>query len=327
MILAGDIGGTKTVLALYEVASDRLKELAKTRYECADYDRLEDAVAEFLAENDDARESIDTASFGVAGPIKDGRCDVTNLPWSVDAEELRESFGFERVLLLNDLEAIATAIPFLKQDDIEVLNEARGDPQGVIGVVAPGTGFGEAFLTNHGNGYRAHASEGGHADLAPNSGIEAEFLAYLQSKFGHGSYERVVSGAGIGNIYEFLRTRGEPAEPDWLRAEIDAAADRAPLIEKHSRGSEAVDICVQTMRIFVSLLGAEAGNLGLKLLARGGIYLAGGIPPIILPLLREGGFMRSYLHKGRMRGLVEDMPVYVVVNSEPALLGAAWAAV
>jgi len=327
MILAGDIGGTKTVLALYEIGSDRLEELAKTRFECSEYDRFDDLVDEFLENNADLRDLIDCASFGVAGPIKDGRCEVTNLPWTVDAAELEERFGFKRILLLNDLESIATAIPFLKQEDLEILNAGEADPTGVIGVVAPGTGLGEAFLTNHGDGYRAHASEGGHADLAPNDKLEAELLDYLQGELGHCSYERVVSGEGIANIYRFLRARGEPSEPEWLREEIDAAKDPAPIVAQYSSGAEVVGICRKTMEIFVSLLGAEAGNMALKLLARGGIYLAGGIPPKILPLLREGGFMRSYLNKGRMSKLVGQMPVYVLVNEEPALLGAAWATV
>jgi glucokinase len=325
MILAGDIGGTKTVLAVYEIESDGLKELAKQRYQCADYNTFDDIVDEFLRDHAELRAAIDSASLAVAGPVVKGRCTVTNLPWTVDIHHLRERFGFARALLLNDLEAIATSIPFLKQEDLEVLNPAQADPQGVIGVIAPGTGLGEAFLTNHGSGYRAHASEGGHSDLAPNSALEAELLDYLQNKLGHTSYERVVSGMGIANIYDFLLARGEPPEPDWLGRELAAAGDPAPVIEKYASGDDAVQICAQTMRIFVSLLGAEAGNLALKLLARGGIYLAGGIPPIILPLLRAGGFMRSYLDKGRMSSLVESMPVYVVLNPEPALLGAAWA--
>lgn len=326
MILAGDIGGTKTVLALYGVGSDRLEEVAKTRFQCSQYDCFEDMVAEFLECNADLRDTIDCASFGVAGPVRDGRCQVTNLPWKVESQELEERFGFKRILLLNDLEAVATAIPFLKQEDLEVLNAGEAEPAGVIGVLAPGTGLGEAFLTNHGEGYQAHASEGGHADLAPNDSLEAELLAHLGRELGHCSYERVVSGEGIGNIYRFLRERGEPAEPEWLRAEIDAAEDPAPIVAKYSCGEDAVGICSKTMEIFVSLLGAEAGNMALKLIARGGIYLAGGIPPKILPWLREGQFMRSYLNKGRMAGLVAQMPVYVLVNDEPALLGAAWAA-
>jgi len=327
MIVAGDIGGTKTVLALYEVESDGLKEVAKQRYECTEYADFDDIVENFLGEHSELHAKIDTASFAVAGPVADGRCAVTNLPWTVDMHQMRERFGFARGLLLNDLEAIATSIPFLKQEDLEVLNPAQADPQGVIGVIAPGTGLGEAFLTNHGSGYRAHASEGGHSDMAPNNALEAELLAYLQAELGHTSYERVVSGMGIANIYDFLRARGEPSEPEWLARELAAVADPAPVIEKYANGDEAVEICVQTMNIFVSLLGAEAGNLALKLLARGGIYLAGGIPPLILPLLRAGAFMRSYCGKGRMSALVESMPVYVVLNKEPALLGAAWATI
>ena len=323
MILAGDIGGTKTILALYEAQAGGPAQIAKERYFCGDYEHLHDMIWAFIATHGGADPVIDCACIGVAGPIKDNRCVVTNLPWIVDARELGEYFGINRVELLNDLEAIACAVPHLQGNDLEVLNEGSADPAGVIGVVAPGTGLGEAYLTCRDGRYTAHPCEGGHTDFAANSEIEFALRNHLAEKYGHVSYERVASGGGIAEIYEFLRESGRYDEPEDLRSEIEDAGDPAPVIQRHLSGTAALDICVETMRIFVVVLGAEVGNVALKLLARGGLYLAGGIPPKILPLLRDGLFMESVLNKGRMSELVQDMPICVVVGKDPGLRGAA----
>lgn len=322
MILAGDIGGTKTVLALYKVADDALEQLAMERFVCQDYAHLHDMIAEFIAAQTAEVAAIECACIGVAGPIKDNRCEVTNLPWTVDARELSEYFGIEKVKLLNDLEAIACAVPHLQSEDLETLNDSAADAAGVIAVVAPGTGLGEAYLTCRAGRYVAHPCEGGHTDFAANSEVEFALRNYLAEKYGHVSYERVASGGGIGEIYEFLRDSGRCAESAELRREIEAEGDPAPVIQRHLRGAAAQEICVETMRIFIEVLGAEVGNMALKVLARGGIYLAGGIPPKIMPLLQDGRFMKAVLDKGRMSALVEDMPLYVVIGEEPGLRGA-----
>ncbi len=323
MILAGDIGGTKTVLALYEVEADGVSQIAKARYVCADYEHLHDMIAEFVAAQGGSEATIDCCCIGVAGPIKDNRCEVTNLPWTVDARELSEHFGIEQVKLLNDLEAVACAVPHLQADDLEILNDGRTDLEGVIAVIAPGTGLGEAYLTCRDGRYAAHPCEGGHTDFAANREVEFALRNFLANKYGHVSYERIASGGGIAEIYEFLRDSGRCDEPADLRREIEQEGDPAPVIQRHLSGPAAVDICVETMRIFIDVLGAEVGNMALKVLARGGIYLAGGIPPKILPLLRDGRFMKAVLNKGRMSALVQDMPLYVVVGDDPGLRGAA----
>ncbi len=323
MILAGDIGGTKTVLALYDAGADGLTQVAKQRYACGDYDDLHDMIADFIAAHGYNDAAIDCACLGVAGPIKDNRCVVTNLPWIVDARELGDYFGIERVKLLNDLEAIACAVPHLQGDDLEVLNDGDHDPAGAIAVIAPGTGLGEAYLTCRDGRYSAHPCEGGHTEFAAKSELEFELRNYLAGKYGHVSYERVASGGGIAEIYEFLRDEGHHKETDELRREIEQEGDPAPVIQRHLSGSAALDICAETMRIFIEVLGAELGNMALKVLARGGIYLAGGIPPKILPLLKDGRFMRAVLDKGRMSALVQDMPLWVVVGKDPGLRGAA----
>jgi len=324
MILAGDIGGTKVVLALYETDGTQLMEEVKHSFKSAEYESLNQVVADFLAKTGVQSGQIKKAAFGVAGPVQNGRCEVTNLPWVVDATELASEFDLAEVKLLNDLESIATAVPHLAENDLETLNDGKPVENAPIGVIAPGTGLGEAYLVDGGSGYVAFPSEGGHTDLTANNQLELELLRYMQEKFDHVSLERVASGGGIPNIYNFLRDSGRAAEPDWLKEKLQGVDDPTPVISKHSQGDDAVGICGLTMRTFLSILGAEAGNMALKLLPRGGIYLGGGIPGKILPLLRNGIFIDAYQNKGRMSGLVRDIPLYIINNQETALLGAAW---
>ncbi len=318
MLLAGDIGGTKTVLALYPSVPEPRAPVSKAAFSSRDYPDLEALVREFIA---DVR--VERACFGVAGPVVGGHAAITNLPWTMDAARLQESLGFS-VHLINDLVAIASGVMLLEPKDLSSLNDVEGEPGGSIGVIAPGTGLGEAFLTWDGERYRPYPSEGGHADFAPRTPLQAGFLAYLQRLFGHASYERVCSGIGIPAIYAYLKESGHAPEPDWLAERLAGAADPTPVIASAALDDPPSPLCAATMEMFVSVLGAEAGNLALKILATGGIYVGGGIPPRILPLLHRGGFMRAFLDKGRFSNLMARIPVRVILTPEVALRGAAW---
>jgi glucokinase len=227
---------------------------------------------------------------------------------------------------MNDLEAKAQAIPLLKKRDLHTLNQGRPVKGGTIALIAPGTGLGEAFLTWDGSRYRTHPSEGGHVGFAPANRLEAELLQYIRDRyqFGHVSYERVCSGLGLPTIYAFLKDRGNVEELDWLAEQLAAAEDRTPVIVNAALGKgKTCELCVTTLNIFVSILGAEAGNLALKVLATGGVYVGGGIPPRILQALDNGRFMEAFVQKGRMPGLLARIPVQVILNPRAALLGAA----
>jgi glucokinase len=323
MLLAGDIGGTKTVLALFSAQEDmrdiaRHPEMERT-YPSQQYQSLELIISEFLQ---DSPYDITSASFGVAGPVVKGRAQITNLPWVIDADAIGERFGF-RVHLLNDLESIATAVPHLEPGDLITLNEGQAVENGAIGVVAPGTGLGEGFLVWNGTRYSAHPSEGGHTAFGPTTPEQLEMLNYYLPRMGHVSYERVCSGLGIPNIYTFFRETGRHEEPAWLRAQLDEASDPTPVIIKAAVNGEA-DICVATLRMFMEILGDEAGNLALVVLATGGIYLGGGIPPRILPQLQSGPFMSFFRDKGRFSEMIGRIPVHVIYNPKTALYGAAY---
>ena len=226
--------------------------------------------------------------------------------------------------LLNDLSAIAHAVPFLQPDDVHTINIGRPAPEGPLAVIAPGTGLGEAYLTWDGDKYRAHASEGGHADFAPTTPLEVEMLRYLQGSFGHVSFERVCSGKGIPNIYAFLKDSGYAEEPTWLGEQLESADDPTPVIfNAVLKADKPCKLCQATLETFVSILGAEAGNLALKLGATGGVYLGGGIPPRIAPFLESEIFMAPFRKKGRLSGLLAQIPVHIILNPKVALLGAA----
>jgi len=325
MLLAGDIGGTKTNLAIFSPEAAPRAPLAEATFRSDDYPSLEAIVREFLAQG---ALPVQRASFGVAGPVVAGRATITNLPWEIDAAQLQSVLHLSTVRLLNDLEAIAHAVPFLEPDDLHTLNVGQPSPAGTIAVIAPGTGLGEAFLTWDGSRYRAHASEGGHADFAPTTLFEIELLRYLRGGLGfeHVSCERVCSGLGIPNIYAYLKDSGYAEEPAWLTAQLAAADDATPIIASAALKDErSPEICVATLNAFVSILGAEAGNLALKVLATGGVYLAGGIPRHILPALKHERFMEAFRSKGRMANLLSRIPVHVIVNSKVPLLGVACA--
>ncbi len=247
---------------------------------------------------------------------------ITNLPWVISGREIRRTFDLDVVHLLNDLEAIASSVPHLEPSDLFTLNEGESEAEGAIAVIAPGTGLGEAFLTWDGQRYRAHPSEGGHASFAPNTPQQRELLAYLQGRFRHVSCERVCSGSGIPNIYDFLRDSGRFDEPAWLREELSAAEDVTPIISAAADAGRA-EIAMATMDLFVEILAGEAGNMALKVLATGGVFLGGGIPPKILPRLQATSFMDTFDNKGRFSELMASLPVRVILNPRAALYGAA----
>lgn len=323
MLLAGDIGGTKTVLAVFSADAGPHTPLVEATFPSSRYGRLEAIVREFLT---DVKLPVDRACFGVAGPVVAGTAQVTNLPWLMSEDSLVESFGWGAARLLNDLESIAYAIPILEPEDIRTLNAGAPVQRGNIAVIAPGTGLGEAFLTWDSGHYRAHASEGGHASFAPSNELEDGLLSYMRTQLGHGhvSFERVCSGLGIPNIYYYLKHSGHAEEPAWLAAALADAADPTPVIMDSATGkTQPCELTTTTLATFISILGAEAGNLALKVFSTAGVYLGGGIPPRLLAALEEPAFLEAFRRKGRFRELLTEIPVHVILNPKSALLGAA----
>lgn len=323
MLLAGDIGATKTQLAVFSEKRGPREPLAQETFPSKEYTGLGAIAQEFLSQVD---LEVDRASFGVAGPVIENRVDVTNLPWLVDADQLRTGLGVTSVRLLNDLAAIANGVPFLEPDELHTLQEGKRDPMGAIAVIAPGTGLGEAFLTwdLDSSRYRPHASEGGHADFAPITPRQIQLLRYLWARHKHVSYELVCSGIGIPNLYAYFRSGGYAEEPNWLSEQLVDAEDPTPVIVNAALDDErACELCSLTLNTFVSILGAEAGNLALNVMATGGVYLGGGIPPRILPALEQDRFLDAFRSKGRHSDLMDRLPVHVVLNPNIALLGVA----
>lgn len=318
LLLAGDIGGTKTVLALYGPAIGPYDAIAQATFPSRDYPSLEAIVAEFLRDRDI---SPCRASLGIAGPVAQGRVQATNLPWIVDERDFGAWLGAP-VRLLNDLAAVAHAVPYLRPQDLATLNAGQAVAQAPMGVIAPGTGLGEAFLVWSDGAYRPFASEGGHADFAPNTALESDLLSYLRSRQGHVSYEDVCSGRGLPNLYAFLRDSGRQAEPDWLKAELANAPDPTRVIVRAGVEGQA-GIAVVALELFRDILAAEAGNLALRALASGGVYLGGGLPPRLLGFLQTDAFLRAFGDKGRFASFLQQTPLHVIRNPEAALLGAA----
>ncbi len=321
MLLAGDIGGTKTALALFTNEADPRAPVRAATFPSQQFASLEAVVREFLS-SDVGR--VDRACFGVAGPVIEGTVRVTNLAWSISEAALRAEFGFSSVRLLNDVQATAQAIPILRDDEVETVVDGEAVPHGAIALVAPGTGLGEAFVIWDGGRYRAYPSEGGHADFAPTTEEQAGLLWYARDRYRHVSYERVCSGIGIPLIYEYLRDSGYATEGAAVaeRLSLSEGADRTRVIIEAAAQPAASVLCARAVDVFVSILGAEAGNLALKVLATGGVYLAGGIPRSVLPFLRQERFQDAYRDKGRFSELISAIPVRVITG-EAALLGAA----
>ena len=321
MILAGDIGGTHARLAFFESANGLLTLLHETVFPSREYAGLDGIVKKFV---DGPAVQIDAACFGIAGPVRKGKVETSNLPWTVDAARLAAQLNLKQALLINDLEANAWGIAALGVNDVVTLNQVKDVPAGNQAVIAAGTGLGEAGMYWDGAKYHVFASEGGHTDFAPRNNLEIELLHYLIKRFGHVSYERIVSGPGLVNVFHFLRDTHRGKEPDWLSDEIlhgDAAAaiSRAALESKSPLAEHALDL-------FISVYAAEAGNLALKIMATGGVYLGGGIAPKMLPRLSGPLFMEAFVSKGRMQQVLESIPVRVITNDKAALMGAARAA-
>jgi glucokinase len=322
MILAGDIGGTHARLAFFQANNGNLKLISETSFASREYSGLEVIVSTFL---DQQHLGVDAACFGIAGPVRNGRAEVSNLPWVVESSRLAREIQVGPTFLINDLEASAWGIGALDIADLLSLNEGIPGAQGNQAVIAAGTGLGQAGMFWDGCQHHVFACEGGHTDFGPRNDLETELLKYLLAKFGRVSYERVLSGPGLVNIYSFLRDTGRGEEPKWL-AEKLAIGDPAATISIAALSGQS-PLCQQALDIFVSIYGAETGNLALKVLATGGVFISGGIAPKILPKLKDGKFKQAFLDKGRMRPLLEATPVRVIVNENTGLLGAARCAV
>ena len=320
-LLAGDIGGTKTILALFSLEKGPSQPLFEVSYKSNAYSGLDPIIKDFFSQ---ASATAATACFGVAGPVRDGRAIITNLPWQPDTRMLQSSHDFSQATLINDLVATGYAIPHLSQSDLFIVNEGMHTPNGGIGIIAPGTGLGEAIFTWEDSRYIPVPSEGGHSDFAPTSEIEIELLTFLNKRYGHVSYDRICSGRGLPGIYDFIKSHFQIVEPDWLTEKLASSEDRAPIIVNAALDdSKHCEICRKTLLMFVSILGGEAGNLALKGLTTGGMYVGGGIPPRILPFIQKEIFMTSFNNKGRMSYLLNDIPVKVIMNPKAALIGAA----
>ena len=321
MILAGDIGGTKTVIGLFERTPEGVGQQAESVFPSADHASLEEIVSDFLRHHESAR--IDAACFGVAGPVIDGRAKTTNLPWVIEEESLTRATGSPQVRLLNDLEAAAYGMLHLGPDERSVLNAGeRVGRRGNVAVIAAGTGLGEALLIWDGQRHQPVATEGGHASFAPTNEREIALLEFLQRKLqGHVSTERVLSGPGLFNVYRFLRSSSGEPEPDWIAEHMQRKDSSAVVSQLALEGKDAV--CADALEMFVSLYGAEAANLALKCLAVGGVFVGGGIAPKILPALLRGTFMRAFTNKGRFSELLRSLEVSVALNQRAPLLGAA----
>ena len=321
LLLAVDMGGTKTNLGLYP-ATLPLQPLQEATFKTRDFPDAQALLGRFLADCGHPR--IHSACLGVPGPVLANRSATTNLPWLINGGELAAGLGIGRVTLVNDLMATATAIPHLTSGELYTINPGR-IREGNIAVLSPGTGLGEAFLTSGPERtFTAHASEGGHGDFAPNSPQEAELLAWLQEIVGHVSYEQVCSSLGLINIYNFLKRRGGINEPEWLAELIRQAEDPSRVIVECSlEPKRNCELCRETMRIFVSILGAEAGNLALKVMATGGVYIGGGITHRITGILDSQLFLKNFLNKGRLAELLSDIPVRVIMDPKAPMRGAA----
>jgi glucokinase len=322
MILAGDVGGTKVHLALYNFANGRLQPIRDEKFPAHEFASLDDVVNKFLGDGKEKKDEILAACFGCPGPVRDGRLKLTNLPWTLDTRDLVKSLGIPHIFLINDLEANGYGIPELAPESIFLLHAGDTNAIGHAGLIAAGTGLGEALLIWDGKTHRPIPSEGGHCDFAARSNREIALLQYLRDTLkGRVSWERVVSGLGIKNVYSFLRDVEKINEPGWLHDRMMAEDPNAVIGQCAEDGSSS--LCFETMKTFSAAYGAEAGNIALKVLATGGIYLGGGIAPKILKTLKNGAFIQAFLDKGRLSPLLESIPVRVILDDTCALLGAA----
>jgi len=318
MILAGDIGGTNARLAFFDVLDGHFRLVSASVFPSREYAGLDQIVSKFV---ETANLHPDAACFGVAGPVRNGRVETSNLPCVIESKRLADELKLNKAVLINDLEANAWGIATLDPSDVVSLNQVKGNPVGNQAVISAGTGLGEAGMYWDGSQHRIFASEGGHSDFAPRNELEIDLFRYLSGRYGHVSYERIVSGPGLVNVFHFLRDTGRGTEPQWLTDEM-VHSDPAAAISRAALDGKC-GLCEQALDLFVSVFAAEAGNLALKIMATGGVYLGGGIAPKMLAKLSGPLFMHAFVGKGRMQPLLESMPVRVITNDKTALMGAA----
>ena len=321
LLLAGDIGATKSNLAFFSSKEGSNKAIAEDFLENRNFDSFAQLIESFL---ETSGQNFHGICLGVAGPVLDNKVQITNLPWRIDGNQLREKFRLKGTWLLNDLQALGQAIPFLLEKDLEIINQGRAVENSPIAVIAPGTGLGETFLTWDGKSYQAHSSEGSHTDFGPTNEMQIQLLKYLKKSQDRVTYENVCSGIGIPNLYRFLRDEALADEPEWLKNETEAIDDLTPLIFNIAL-DESKDsvLCDMTIDLFVEILGAEAGNLALKTLAKGGIYIGGGLPPRIIPWFKKDIFRDAVYNKSPHTELLSHFPLKIILNTKANLLGAA----
>jgi glucokinase len=318
MILAGDIGGTNARLAYFQPQNGNFRLVTEQIFRSREHTELGEIVSKFLEESGERPE---LACFGIAGPVRNGRVETSNLPWVIEQTRLAKQIHLPCTLLINDLEASAWGVGALSADDFVALNRPKGPTIGNQAVIAPGTGLGEAGLFWDGKDHRVFACEGGHTDFAPQNEIQTALLGYLANRFGHVSYERILSGPGLVNVFEFLLECQCGKETEELAHQRKIGDEAAAISHAALAGTDK--LAQQALDLWIAVYGAESSNLALKIMATGGLFLAGGISPKILPRLKSSIFMDSFLNKGRMRPLVESIPVQVIVNDKAGLLGAA----
>jgi glucokinase len=324
MIIAGDVGGTKARIGLFERRAGKVELIVSEQYASKDFSSLEAIILKFLEHyKQSVTERLEAACFGLPGPVVNGRIKVTNLPWEVVQTDVGQTLGVPKIKLVNDLVSTAAAIPNFGPSSLLTIYEGRGsvDRGASCVVVAPGTGIGHSLIHREAGWSVLLASEGGHANFAPSTKIEIELLEYLQSKLAHVSVESVLCGPGIANIFTFLRDTGRADAPAELR-DADPSPSLTSAVTQHAIAGSS-DICVQTLDLFCSMLGAHCSNIVLTWLASGGVFLGGGIPPKIAPLITKGRFLEGYLRKGKQRERVEATPVFIIKDDHAALYGAA----
>ena len=324
-ILAGDIGGTKTLLALVALNSYKKRGISflhSRKYDSSSYGSLEELLSAFMTELS-VPPGKTIASIAIAGVVQSGRCDVTNLAWSAEEDAVKNKTGLAGMHLMNDFTAVSFGIPHLEEKELETLNSAESDPHGSFATIGAGTGLGEslAFWTEAKDRLRVFQSEGGHTTFAPQNNEEIELLKHLTGKYGHVSFERLLSGEGLINIYNFLASAHPAIENKVISSEMEKG-DAAALISRYGLHDEDA-LCSRALNMFVSIYGSEAGNMALKIMPTGGLYIAGGIAPKIIDKIKNGLFMKAFLNKGRMSELLEGIPVRVIMNPEVGLIGAA----
>src|SRR5215471_12547188 len=319
MILAGEIGATRARMAAFQTEGNKLQCVVQKTYKSQEHGGLSEIISDFVRTEG---VPVHSACFGVAGPVRAGRSKISNLEWTIDSRELATQLKLTSVGLLNDLEGYAYGVDALESKDFVTLSQGAEDAEGNRAVISARTGLGVAGLFWDGFRHHPFACEGGHVDFAPKNDLETELAHYLRKKYEHVSCERILSGPGIKNIYDFLRDSKKVDEPAWLRQQITAAKDPPALISQLALERKS-EICEQALTIFVSVYGSETGNCALNFMASGGVFIGGSIAAKIVPKMQDPVFMKSFLDKGRMRGLLSDMPVKIIVNDDAGLIGAA----